>query len=217
MRLNFIFAAALALVLLAGCLGQAQTAAPASNGTSPGAGGASPNQAAGNTSAQAGSQNSDEKVNMMNPNNPIVVFETTKGTFKAEIFVKEAPITGGNFMKLVNSGFYDGLTFHRVITGFMAQGGDPKGDGSGGSNQTIPLEIVPGLTHHLGSLGMARSQAPDSASSQFYIVNGQASFLDGQYAVFGQVLGNGMDVVNQFAVGEPPKNPDKMIKVYEQK
>ena len=73
----------------------------------------------------------------MNSKNPVVNFETTKGNFSAEIFVNEAPITGNNFMKLVRSGFYNNLTFHRVITGFMAQGGDPKGDGSGGSNETI--------------------------------------------------------------------------------
>ena len=147
----------------------------------------------------------------MNKNNPVVVFETTKGTFKAEIYVNEAPITGANFMKLVRSGFYNNLTFHRVVPGFVVQGGDPKGDGTGGSNETIPLEIKPNLKHKLGSLAMARSQDPNSASSQFYVVTGEASFLDGNYAVFGQVLGNGMDVVQTIKVG------DRMTKVYEQK
>ncbi|MFH1307054.1 MAG: peptidylprolyl isomerase [Candidatus Micrarchaeota archaeon] len=143
--------------------------------------------------------------------NPIVVFETDKGTFKAEIFVNEAPITGGNFMELVRSEFYDGLTFHRVEPNFVVQGGDPKGDGTGGSNKTIPLEVKENLKHETGSLAMARSQNSDSASSQFYIVIGPASFLDGQYAVFGKVKGNEMEVVNKIKIG------DKMNKVYEEK
>jgi peptidyl-prolyl cis-trans isomerase B (cyclophilin B) len=144
--------------------------------------------------------------------NPIVVFETSKGTIRAEIFLKEAPITGANFMSLVNSGFYNGLTFHRVEPNFVVQGGDPKGDGTGGSSKTIPLEIKPNLKHVLGSLGMARSQDPNSASSQFYIVIGPASFLDGQYAVFGKVLTD-----SDLAVAKSLKIGDKMTKVYEQK
>lgn len=143
--------------------------------------------------------------------NPVVVFETSKGNFSAEIFVKEAPITGNNFMKLVRSNFYNGLTFHRYEPNFVIQGGDPKGDGTGGAGQQIPLEIKPNLRHKLGTLAMARSSNPNSASSQFYVVIGPASFLDGQYAVFGQVQGEGMKVVNQLRVG------DKMNKVYEEK
>ncbi len=213
MRTLFVLCLMLAAAMLAGCLGETPAAPPANAGASDIA-----NQTIGaqNQTAAAVNQTA-EAVIMMNPNNPVVVFETTKGTFMAEIFVNEAPVTGNNFMKLVRSGFYDGLKFHRVIPGFMAQGGDPKGDGTGGSNQTIPLEIKPNLRHKLGTLAMARSQNPDSASSQFYIVNGEASFLDGQYAVFGSVLGSGMDVVYQFAQGEPPANPDRMLKVYEKK
>jgi peptidyl-prolyl cis-trans isomerase B (cyclophilin B) len=138
-----------------------------------------------------------------------VVFETTKGTFKAEIFGNEAPVTAKNFLGLVRSGFYDGLTFHRYEPDFVIQGGDPKGDGTGGSGKTIPLEIVPGLTHNVGALGMARSSNHNSASSQFYVVIGEAHFLDGQYAVFGNVT-EGMDVVNQLRQG------DRMTKVYVQ-
>jgi peptidyl-prolyl cis-trans isomerase B (cyclophilin B) len=141
--------------------------------------------------------------------NPTVVFETTKGTFKAEIFLRQAPITAGNFLGLVNSGFYNNLTFHRYVPDFVIQGGDPKGDGTGGSNKTIPLEIAPGLTHNIGALGMARSSDPDSASSQFYVVIGPAHGLDGQYAVFGNVT-EGMDVVYQLRQG------DRMTKVYVQ-
>ena len=140
--------------------------------------------------------------------NQVVVFETNKGTFEAQIFVKDAPITGSNFVGLVKKRFYDGLTFHRVEPGFVVQGGDPLGNGMGGSDKTIPLEVKPNLKHEYGTLAMARSQNPNSASSQFYVVIGEASFLDGQYAVFGKVLGNGMEVVEKIKVG------DKMNKVY---
>lgn len=147
-----------------------------------------------------------EEVNMAK--NPIIVFETEKGNFEAEIFVNEAPISGKNFVGLVEKKFYNGLTFHRVEPGFVVQGGDPNGDGTGGSDKTISLEIKPNLRHTYGTLGMARSQSPNSASSQFYVVTGEASFLDGQYAVFGKVLGNGMEVVEKIEIG------DKMTKVY---
>lgn len=157
----------------------------------------------------------DDEVEEMSEN-PIVVFETTKGTIKAEIFQKEAPITSENFLGLVKKGFYDGLTFHRVEPNFVVQGGDPKGDGTGGSDETIPLEVKPELKHELGSLAMARATDPNSASSQFYFVIGDgqnpdkpASFLDMQYAVFGKVQGDGLDsVVRNLVIG------DKMTKVY---
>jgi peptidyl-prolyl cis-trans isomerase B (cyclophilin B) len=128
-----------------------------------------------------------------NASNPVVTFVTTKGTFKAEIFQDKAPISATNFLKLVKSGFYTNITFHRYVAGFVIQGGDPKGDGSGGSPDTISLEIVKGLTHVKGSLGMARTMDPNSASSQFYVSLEDIHSLDGQYAVFGQVL-EGMDV-----------------------
>lgn len=140
--------------------------------------------------------------------NPVVVFETNRGAFKAEIFLKEAPITSSNFLGLVSSGFYNNLTFHRVVPNFVVQGGDPLGTGMGGSGKTIPLEVKVNLKHNIGTLAMARSSDPNSASSQFYVVTGPASFLDGQYAVFGQVQGSGMDVVNKLVVG------DRMTKVY---
>jgi len=139
--------------------------------------------------------------------NPTVVFETDKGKFSAVIFEKEAPITSGNFLELVKKGFYNGLTFHRYEPGFVVQGGDPKGDGTGGSGQKIPLEIVPNLKHDLGALSMARTNDPNSATSQFFIVVGDAHFLDGKYAVFGQ-LSSGADIAMQLRKG------DKMKKVY---
>jgi peptidyl-prolyl cis-trans isomerase B (cyclophilin B) len=139
-------------------------------------------------------------------NNRIATIETNKGIIKFELFEKEAPITTKNFIDLAQSGFYNGLTFHRVEPGFVIQGGDPKGDGTGGSGKTIPLEIAPSLTHKKGAVGMARSSDPNSASSQFYIVLADAKFLDGQYAVFGQVTA-GQDVAENISVG------DKMRKI----
>lgn len=138
--------------------------------------------------------------------NRTAIIETSKGIIKLELFEKEAPITTRNFIELAQSGFYNGLTFHRVEPGFVVQGGDPKGDGTGGSGKTIPLEIAPSLTHKKGAVGMARSSDPNSASSQFYIVLADAKFLDGQYAVFGQVT-EGQDVVEKIAVS------DKMLKI----
>jgi peptidyl-prolyl cis-trans isomerase B (cyclophilin B) len=136
--------------------------------------------------------------------NPQVVMETTQGLIKVELF-KDVPTTTGNFVDLVSSGFYDGLTFHRYVSGFVIQGGDPTGTGNGGSKKTIPLEITK-HKHVTGALGMARSADPNSASSQFYICLADASNLDGGYTVFGRVI-EGMDNVLKLRVG------DKMTKV----
>jgi peptidyl-prolyl cis-trans isomerase B (cyclophilin B) len=138
--------------------------------------------------------------------NRTATLETVKGTIKFELKETEAPITTKNFIDLTNKGFYNGLTFHRVEPGFVIQGGDPKGDGTGGSDKTIPLEIAPTLTHKKGAVGMARSQDPNSASSQFYICIEDAKFLDKNYAVFGQVI-EGQNVVSNIRKG------DKILKV----
>jgi cyclophilin family peptidyl-prolyl cis-trans isomerase len=138
--------------------------------------------------------------------NPTALILTNKGEFKFELYEKRAPTTVANFIKLAESGFYEGLTFHRYEPGFVIQGGDPLGTGMGGSDEMIPLEIHPELKHVKGALGMARSQDPNSASSQFYVTLGDAHFLDESYAVFGQVT-EGMDVVTSLRVG------DKMEKV----
>ncbi len=136
-----------------------------------------------------------------------VIIETEKGTMRAQLFTEQAPITTENFIKLAESGFYDGLVFHRVEPGFVIQTGDPKGNGNGGSDKTIPLEIHPDLSHDgPGVLGMARSQDPNSASSQFYITLNAARFLDKNYAVFGKLV-DGTDVPAEIRVG------DKMTKV----
>ena len=136
-----------------------------------------------------------------------VVIETDKGTIKAELYTQKAPITTKNFIELANSGFYNRLKFHRVEKDFVIQGGDPKGDGTGGSDKTIQLELNPDLTHVEGALGMARSQDRNSASSQFYITLAPTHFLDGNYAVFGKVI-SGLDFAKKILVG------DKMNKVY---
>lgn len=127
-----------------------------------------------------------------------------------------APKTVARIKVLVRQHFYDGLTFHRVIEGFMAQGGDPKGDGTGGSGQNIPAEFN-ALKHERGTLSMARAQDPDSADSQFFICFAPAPFLDGQYTAFGQVV-QGMEFVDRIKRGDPNdngvvNNPDKIIKM----
>ncbi len=129
------------------------------------------------------------------------------GTIEVELNASAAPITVSNFAELVGSGFYDGLTFHRVISGFMIQGGDPRGDGSGGSDRRIKGEfsangVVNPIRHRRGVISMARSSDYDSASSQFFIMHGDSNSLDGQYAAFGKVTG-GMDVVDAIAQGTP--------------
>lgn len=122
------------------------------------------------------------------------------GTISVELDGDAAPITVENFLKLAGDGFYDGLTFHRIISGFMIQGGDPKGDGTGGSNENIKGEfsengVENNLSHTRGAISMARAAAKDSASSQFFIVHEDSTFLDGQYACFGYVT-EGIEVVD---------------------
>jgi cyclophilin family peptidyl-prolyl cis-trans isomerase len=129
------------------------------------------------------------------------ILETVKGTIKFELKETEAPITTKNFIDLTNKGFYNGLIFHRVEPGFVIQGGDPKGNGTGSSGKNIPLEIAPILTHRKGAVGMARSQDPNSASSQFYICIEDSNFLDKNYAVFGQVI-EGQNVVSSIRKGD---------------
>jgi cyclophilin family peptidyl-prolyl cis-trans isomerase len=130
-----------------------------------------------------------------------VIMETSKGRVVMELYTKDAPITTKNFIDLANAGFYNGLTFHRYEPGFVIQGGDPNGDGTGGSPNKIKLEINPKLTHVKGAVAMARTNVPDSASSQFYIALEDIHFLDGNYAVFGKVT-EGMDNVLALRKGD---------------
>lgn len=127
----------------------------------------------------------------------------TGGIIDIELYEDKAPITCANFKKLVSEGFYDGLIFHRVIAGFMIQGGDPTGTGCGGSKENIKGEfLVNGvkndISHVRGVISMARSQMYNSASSQFFICHADAKFLDGQYAAFGKVV-SGMETVDEIA------------------
>lgn len=150
--------------------------------------------------------------------NPIVVIETNFGAIELELFWDKTPKTAENMLRLVLSGFYDGLTFHRIVPNFVIQGGCPLGNGTGGPGYSIDFEQAD--TKHLrGSLGMARSQDPNSAGSQFYICLKALPNLDGNYVVFGKVV-KGLDVVDKIAQVETdprdmPKEKVIMTKVYE--
>lgn len=137
------------------------------------------------------------------------------GTITVELDGKSAPITVANFIKLSEEGFYDGLTFHRIIDGFMMQGGDPKGNGTGGSGTSIKGEFSSNgvdnpLTHKRGAISMARSKAPDSASSQFFIVHQDSPHLDGGYAVFGYVT-EGIEIVDKVCADAKPTDGNGSI------
>ena len=142
------------------------------------------------------------------------------GTITVELDGDSAPITVGNFVTLARDGFYDGLTFHRIIEGFMMQGGDPNGNGSGGSGKNIKGEFLYNgvdnpLSHTRGAISMARGDKPDSASSQFFIVHEDALSLDGLYAVFGYVT-EGMDVVDAVCAAAKPIDNNGTIPAAEQ-
>jgi len=150
--------------------------------------------------------------------NPIVVMETNFGNIELELFWDKTPKTAENFLRLVISQFYDGLTFHRIIPNFVIQGGCPLGNGTGGPGYSIDFEKAD-TKHNRGSLAMARSQDPNSAGSQFYICLKALPNLDGNYVVFGKVV-KGMDVVDKIAQVETdprdmPKEKVIMTKVYE--
>ena len=144
-------------------------------------------------------------------NNPIVTIEMEDGgVIRAELYPDIAPESVRNFISLANSGYYDGLIFHRCIYGFMIQGGCPRGDGTGGPGYCIKGEfklngVQNNLSHQRGVLSMARAQAANSAGSQFFIMHENGEFLDGQYAAFGKVL-EGMDVVDKIAATKTDGN-----------
>ena len=142
------------------------------------------------------------------------------GKITVELDPESAPITVANFKKLVNEGFYDGLTFHRIMKDFMMQGGDPLGNGTGGSEENIKGEfslngVDNKLSHTRGAISMARSMDPDSASSQFFIVHQDSLFLDGQYAVFGYVT-DGLEVVDKVCEAAKPTDNNGTIPASEQ-
>lgn len=145
-------------------------------------------------------------------NNNTLIMETSKGRVVIELKPDVAPKHVERIKQLASEKFYDGVVFHRVIPDFMAQTGDPTGTGMGGSDYD-DLDAEFSDTPYLrGTVGMARSASPNSANSQFFITFGPASFLNGQYTVFGQVV-EGMDVIDKINVGEPPAHPDEMLTV----
>jgi len=173
-------------------------------------------QSTSNSSKAAESPKTEEKpkveanqVDLSKQKTIMVDIKTTKGDIEVALYPDLMPITVDNFIQLVKKNFYNGLTFHRVEN-WVIQGGDPNGNGTGGSDKTIKLETNSNLKNVRGAIAMARSTEPDSASSQFYILKTDASWLDNDYAVFGKVL-SGMDVVDKIAIG------DKMTEIKEKK
>ena len=156
---------------------------------------------------EAAETEEEEPVELVSGRHHVVINMENYEPITVEIYADEAPITATNFLKLAGEGFYDGLTFHRIISGFMIQGGDPLGNGMGGSEETIKGEFASNgvenpLSHTRGAISMARSQFPDSASSQFFIVHEDSTYLDGDYAVFGYVT-EGMETVDAICEDTP--------------
>jgi peptidyl-prolyl cis-trans isomerase B (cyclophilin B) len=166
---------------------------------------------------------SSKAIDYSNATNPVAeILMSDGGVIKIELYPEAAPNTVNNFISLANSGFYDGLTFHRIIPGFMIQGGDPAGDGTGGPEYSIAGEFEDNgfensLKHTRGVISMARSQSNDSAGSQFFIMVADTQSLDGQYAAFGKVT-EGLEIVDKIVSAErdssdKPKEPIVMSKV----
>ena len=169
------------------------------------------------SSNTAGSKenSTEETKNMLTGKHHVEITVKDKGVIAVELDADTAPITVTNFVELANSGFYDGLTFHRIIEGFMIQGGDPKGNGTGGSDKNIKGEFAANgvkndISHERGVISMARSSAYDSASSQFFIMHKTSTHLDGQYAAFGHVT-SGMDIVDDLAENTPVSDSDGTV------
>ncbi len=163
--------------------------------------------------------NKKEK-NMLSGKHNIEINVKDYGTIKVELDADKAPITVTNFVKLVKEGFYDGLTFHRIIDGFMIQGGDPNKNGTGGSDTEIKGEfslngIENNISHKRGVISMARSNDYNSASSQFFIVQSDSTYLDGSYAAFGKVT-SGMDIVDKICKDKTPLDDSGIVAENEQ-
>lgn len=171
-------------------------------------------------SKETGSASVSSDENLMSGKHHVEIEVKDYGTISVELDADAAPITVTNFMKLAEEGFYDGLTFHRIISGFMIQGGDPTGTGTGGSEETIVGEFTSNgyennLSHTRGAISMARTNDPDSASSQFFIVHQDSTYLDGSYAVFGYVT-DGMDVVDAIAENTPVQDSNGTVAAADQ-
>jgi peptidylprolyl isomerase len=146
---------------------------------------------------------------MTNKPEDILILDTTRGPVKIAMRPDLAPGHCARIKELARKGFYDGVVFHRVIDGFMAQTGDPTGSGMGGSGQKLKAEFSK-EPHSRGAVSMARAQSPDSGDSQFFICFDDANFLDGKYTIWGRVI-EGMENVDKITRGEPPAKPDKIV------
>ena len=167
------------------------------------------------TDAKDNKKSDEESDELLSGTHHIEIKVKKYGTISVELDADTAPITVTNFIKLANDKFYDGLTFHRIISGFMIQGGDPLGNGTSGSKQTIKGEFSANgveneITHTRGTISMARSNDPDSASSQFFIMHEDADYLDGNYAGFGHVT-DGMDIVDKICEDTPVKDDNGTV------
>lgn len=207
--------------MLAGC-GSSKSDSAAETDTSETAETAGADTSADNASAEE--EGSDESASaeeeLLTGLHHITIDVQDYGTITLELDADEAPISVTNFVNLAEEGFYDGLTFHRIISGFMIQGGDPKGNGTGGSDTTIKGEfsengVENNISHVRGTISMARANDPDSASSQFFIVHEDSTFLDGQYAAFGHVT-DGMDVVDAICENTPVQDNNGTVKAADQ-
>jgi peptidyl-prolyl cis-trans isomerase B (cyclophilin B) len=194
------------LVLSAGCA-KSNGSAQQSNGSAQQSNGTVKQSDEAVTKTNGSVQKSDEAEQKTYGKVHVAIDVKDYGTITVELDGANAPITVSNFVSLVKSGFYDGLTFHRIISGFMIQGGDPEGTGEGGSSKTIKGEfslngVDNPMSHTRGAISMARSEDYNSASSQFFIVQEDCTELDGQYAAFGYVT-NGIDIVDKICANTP--------------
>ena len=172
------------------------------------------------TAEETTDASSEEDTELLTGLHHVTIDVKDYGTISLELDADTAPISVTNFINLAKAGFYNGLTFHRIISGFMIQGGDPKGNGTGGSDQTIKGEfsengVENDISHVRGTISMARANDPDSASSQFFIVHEDSTFLDGQYAAFGHVT-DGMDVVDAICENTPVQDNNGTVKADDQ-
>lgn len=172
------------------------------------------------TAEETTDASSEEDTELLTGLHHVTIDVKDYGTISLKLDADTAPISVTNFINLAKDGFYDGLTFHRIISGFMIQGGDPKGNGTGGSDQTIKGEfsengVENDISHVRGTISMARANDPDSASSQFFIVHEDSTFLDGQYAAFGHVT-DGMDVVDAICENTPVQDNNGTVKADDQ-
>ncbi len=172
------------------------------------------------TAEETTDASSEEDTELLTGLHHVTIDVKDYGTISLELDADTAPISVTNFINLAKDGFYDGLTFHRIISGFMIQGGDPEGNGTGGSDQTIKGEfsengVENDISHVRGTISMARANDPDSASSQFFIVHEDSTFLDGQYAAFGHVT-DGMDVVDAICENTPVQDNNGTVKADDQ-